>query len=77
MLQNAGPLLHVDVILKGDEVSLLSLSTLVYRGLTPLDRFTFDNRCIVTARSALQCHVQFMVGLNQGSLAVLEEYVNW
>ncbi|CZT24391.1 uncharacterized protein RCC_10116 [Ramularia collo-cygni] len=74
LLQSVGSQVRESAVLQGDEVALLSLTTLVYRSLTPLDGFTFDRRCTETARSALQCHVQYMASLD---VAALEEYVNW
>lgn len=64
-------------MLQGDEVVLLSLSTLVYRSLTPLDGLTFDRRCVVEARSALHCHEKHMSGFQSGDILIMEEYVNW
>ncbi|KAM5385589.1 hypothetical protein ACJZ2D_000788 [Fusarium nematophilum] len=68
----------LQVHVKGDEVQLLSIKTLIYRALPPPtgsgSRFSVE--CVDAARSAMQQHLECMTTINS-DIAIKSIYVHW
>ncbi|RLL94196.1 hypothetical protein CFD26_102964 [Aspergillus turcosus] len=66
-------------LIKSDEVSRLSILTLIYRAIpAPGDSTTtFIPECIETARAALESHQVCMAGLRESNEAMKCSYLHW
>ncbi|KAK4929406.1 hypothetical protein LTR49_004010 [Elasticomyces elasticus] len=63
---------------KGDEVALLSVATLVHRAIPAENSHsTFSERCVTTARQALDLHQQCMTAAPRTSDTLVDSYLNW
>ncbi|KAK5712091.1 hypothetical protein LTR15_012160 [Elasticomyces elasticus] len=63
---------------KGDEIALLSVATLVHRAIPAENSHsTFSERCVTTARQALDLHQQCMTAAPRTSDTLVDSYLNW
>jgi hypothetical protein len=67
------------MLLLADEVTLLSLRTLVLRTLKGSEQSAdpMSHQCIDVAREALECHRRCIEAIEPHNLSMLELYINW
>lgn len=65
--------------IKSDEVSRLSVLTLIYRAIPPPadSPSTFITDCVETAREALECHHVCLTILKESNEVVKCSYMHW